>query len=379
MKLSATDHLDAAREIGFGQCVLALRRTLATTPLGLALLAWVAWTRAPHEPILLWLGAFAGVWLVAMWIVHVPLRAPASLARRGHLLWLVAALDGAAWGGAAWILGGQGEAMVAMIGAILCGVVAVNAPVYITCNRAFVVQLVAMWTAVVACTLLGRPHAAEREMIAGLTVFLGLLAFYMRSIAQRVLEGIRLQLSNAQLAEQLAGALQLVRQEASTDVLTGQPNRRALDAMLAQQLALARIPGRPFSVLLLDIDHFKQVNDRFGHGVGDATLRAFAQRVREYLRQDDACARYGGEEFVVVLPSTALADALDVAERLRAGVAERPLPGTPAIAATVSIGVAQYVDGESADQLLARADSAVYAAKRGGRNRVQTAEETVPA
>jgi diguanylate cyclase (GGDEF)-like protein len=166
-----------------------------------------------------------------------------------------------------------------------------------------------------------------------------------------------------------------VRHEAETDALTGQPNRRALDELLKQQVGVARATGRTFSVLLLDIDHFKLVNDTHGHGAGDDTLRAFAQRVREHLRQGDTCARYGGEEFVVVLPGTTLVAALEVAERLRQGVADASLMSVPLVRATVSIGAAQHTTGETVEQLLARADSAVYAAKRGGRNQVRVPEE----
>ena len=222
-------------------------------------------------------------------------------------------------------------------------------------------------------------HPVENELVVGMTIFCGLLATYMQSIAARVLDGIRLQLHNASLAEQLNEALQLVRHESETDALTGQPNRRALDALLEQQLALARSVGRPFSVLLLDIDHFKLVNDTHGHGAGDDTLRAFAQRVREHLRQGDTCARYGGEEFVVVLPGTTLVAALEVAERLRQGVAEASLMSVPLVRTTVSIGAAQYLPGETVEQLLARADTAVYAAKRGGRNQVRVPEEAATA
>jgi two-component system cell cycle response regulator len=205
----------------------------------------------------------------------------------------------------------------------------------------------------------------------GLSVFLGLLVYYMNPIAQRVVEGIRLQLTNARLAQQLRETLALVEHDASTDALTGQPNRRALDVLLLQQIEISGKHGRPLSVLLLDVDHFKRVNDVHGHGVGDDTLRAFAVRLRGLLREREVCARYGGEEFVVVLPDTPLPVALQIAERLRCSVADKPLLRAPLLSVTVSIGAAQLGAGQTAATLLEAADQAVYAAKRGGRNQVQ--------
>ncbi len=121
---------------------------------------------------------------------------------------------------------------------------------------------------------------------------------------------------------------------------------------------------------MLDIDFFKNVNDEFGHMVGDDVLRAFSQRVREYLRPEDVCARFGGEEFVVVLPRTALEAALEVAERLRQGVAHAPLLETPKVQVTVSIGVAAFASTQTVGELLIAADAAVYIAKNAGRDRV---------
>jgi len=106
--------------------------------------------------------------------------------------------------------------------------------------------------------------------------------------------------------------------------------------------------------------------------IGDDALRAFAQRVREHLRQGDVCARFGGEEFVVVLPRTTLQTALEVAERLRMGVEKSPLLTTPLVAVTVSIGAAALIPNQTAQDLLNASDAAVYAAKRGGRNQVRS-------
>ena len=307
-------------------------------------------------------------------------REGASLQRHGARLVAIAAIDGIAWGAVCWLVVGYSATLDPWLGTVLCGVAAVNAPVYISYYRAYATLMAGIWATVELAALLRPGHPVGAEVVLGLTIFCGLLAYHMRTIAGRVLDGIGLQLRNESLARQLSSALQLVQQEADTDVLTGQPNRRALDELLRQQVRMAGMTGRAFSVLLLDIDHFKAVNDTHGHGAGDDTLRAFAQRVREHLRQGDTCARYGGEEFVVVLPGTTLPAALEVAERLRQGVADASLISVPLVRTTVSIGAAQYRAGETQEQLLARADTGVYAAKRGGRNQVRVpADEAVVA
>jgi diguanylate cyclase (GGDEF)-like protein len=209
------------------------------------------------------------------------------------------------------------------------------------------------------------------DYAAGLSVFFALMAYYTAAISKRLLEGIRLQRANASLAARLHVALQKVELDAATDALTGQGNRRALDELLKQQAAFYVASGKSFSILMLDIDFFKSINDEFGHMTGDDVLRAFVQRVREYLRPGDVCARFGGEEFVVVLPQTTLVEAREVAERLRLGVAHSPLLETPRVQVTVSIGVATLAAGQTVGELLATADAAVYVAKKAGRNQVQ--------
>jgi diguanylate cyclase (GGDEF)-like protein len=213
-------------------------------------------------------------------------------------------------------------------------------------------------------------HKSATDYAVGLTVFVTLIAYYTREISKRLLEGIRLQRANASLAERLHVALQKVELDAATDALTGQGNRRALDELLKQQAELYISSGKSFSILMLDIDFFKTINDGFGHMTGDDVLRAFAQRVREYLRPGDVCARFGGEEFVVVLPRATLEEAREVAERLRLGVAQSPLLRTPTVHVTVSIGVATLAPSQTVGDLLASADAAVYAAKNAGRNQV---------
>ncbi|GAB1406585.1 GGDEF domain-containing protein [Thermomonas brevis] len=162
-----------------------------------------------------------------------------------------------------------------------------------------------------------------------------------------------------------------LRRLARTDALTGTLNRAALLADGQQQLDLCRRQGRPYSALMLDLDFFKRINDRWGHQTGDDALRHCVRVLRRNLRSYDALfGRYGGEEFVLLLPGVALADARSLAERLRARLAERPLKARAGqIPLTVSIGVAEAAEPRL-DALLAQADAALYRAKADGRDRV---------
>lgn len=159
---------------------------------------------------------------------------------------------------------------------------------------------------------------------------------------------------------------------ATTDQLTGLPNRRALDAQLAEELRRARRDGSPLALLMVDIDHFKQVNDTHGHAAGDAALRVVADRITAELRRPgDFAGRFGGEEFVVILPATPVEGARMRAERIRSLMEASPIGTDGAdMRLTVSVGIALSSPADSASELLTRADAALYAAKRGGRNRV---------
>ncbi len=170
-----------------------------------------------------------------------------------------------------------------------------------------------------------------------------------------------------------------LRGMAYTDALTGVDNRRAFFERGQALLAHTRAGGEPFGLLLLDLDWFKSVNDRYGHPGGDAVLVEFARVARTLLRDGDAFARLGGEEFAALLPAASAQQALEVAERLREFVAAHPfpLPGGETARCTVSIGVAAAnASTESVDALLLEADRAMYRAKSGGRNRTEVAVVT---
>jgi two-component system, cell cycle response regulator len=167
-----------------------------------------------------------------------------------------------------------------------------------------------------------------------------------------------------------------LRTQATVDELTGLPNRRGILERLEHELTLVRRDGRAFSVLMIDVDNFKNVNDAYGHAVGDEVLRHVASRMRVQLRGYDDVGRHGGEEFMLVLPACDSAGALTVAERIRADIAESSVwTSAGRVAVTVSIGVAtaQGPGTVHAKGLLAAADGALYSAKRNGRNAVEVA------
>jgi len=171
----------------------------------------------------------------------------------------------------------------------------------------------------------------------------------------------------------LAVALEQVRELSERDELTGLANRRSVMAQLEQAIARCAGGGAPLAVALLDVDHFKHVNDTHGHATGDQVLRAFADTVSARLRSSDRMARYGGEEFLLLLPGCAEATAAaQAADRARLAVEQHGWQAlAPGLRVTVSIGVAVCQPGETATALLQRADAALYRAKAEGRNTVR--------
>ncbi|MBB4691938.1 diguanylate cyclase [Paractinoplanes abujensis] len=166
-----------------------------------------------------------------------------------------------------------------------------------------------------------------------------------------------------------------VQELATTDELTGQHNRRHFYAIAGALVEAAARGGRSLAAVMLDIDKFKGINDTYGHGVGDEVIREVANRVRAGIRHSDVLGRYGGEEFAVVLPDHGDDSPAELAERMRAGVAGTPVPTRAGpIPVTISVGVALLAAQDTLDQVLARADHALYQAKETGRNRVVLAQ-----
>ena len=165
----------------------------------------------------------------------------------------------------------------------------------------------------------------------------------------------------------------MVERQALVDGLTGLANRRATSDALHAEAARAERLETPLSVALADIDGFKDVNDVHGHAVGDEVLRAFAEVLRETLRESDVAGRWGGEEFLLLLPGADEDGAAQLADRVRLGLAARSIPSVPGLRVTASFGVAEYAGETNTEQLVAAADSALYRAKRAGKDRVERA------
>jgi two-component system, cell cycle response regulator len=187
---------------------------------------------------------------------------------------------------------------------------------------------------------------------------------------------------DAELKARLAAGRRVValqeqlREMAHRDALTGLRNRAAVLGALNRELTRGRREGRPVGVVLADVDHFKRINDTFGHLAGDAVLRQAARCMQDVLRPYDTLGRYGGEEFLAVLPGCDVGATAGLAERLRQCVAEEPMGAEGALVpVTISLGAAAWVDAKAADAdgLLRAADVALYQAKAGGRNRVTLA------
>jgi diguanylate cyclase (GGDEF)-like protein len=214
-----------------------------------------------------------------------------------------------------------------------------------------------------AANLADRGIATGHSKIAGFAVVL-------RNVAERHISG-----------EELSRLL-------TTDQLTGAANRGSFFELAKVEINRRKRDGRPLSALMLDIDHFKHVNDCYGHAGGDTVLRRFAAVCRAQLRGRDVLARMGGEEFAVLLPDTGMPEAVRIAERIRSAIAKDVLlpsdgclggAAQPSLTVGVSIGCAMFTDAMSGiDALLGAADAALYEAKRDGRDRVRAAPQGFP-
>lgn len=218
-------------------------------------------------------------------------------------------------------------------------------------------------------TGMGGPHRCEYRLSLEGHQY-GTLTLHRRQrFTEDELCGIEMMLSGAICHIRNACQFIAIEQTALTDSLTGIGNKRALDEALQRASAMADRHGAPWSLILCDLDHFKQINDNHGHVVGDHILARTAEKLEHALRNSDTVYRFGGEEFAILLPHTNGQEARDVADRIRQAIETIRVDGgeTP-LTVTVSCGVAMYLADEHVEQWLERADEALYQAKSAGRN-----------
>jgi diguanylate cyclase len=236
----------------------------------------------------------------------------------------------------------------------------------------------AIWCAVYSIVIFGA--AMVRQCLLDPRRFhpvddLLLFVFLVLIIVGIVINTMRVNAMRAKIRsqkEELKSALERIRELAARDELTGLSNRRALQDAIEVEVARSARTSSRWCIALIDLDHFKQVNDTGGHALGDAILRWFADRLKSVARSSDVAGRWGGEEFLLILPDTALPDGLNCLARLKDAVTD-PAPGSVPgnLKVTFSAGVAEHRPAESADITVERADALCYAAKRGGRNRIE--------
>ena len=247
--------------------------------------------------------------------------------------------------------------------AMLFGVLRLNA------KRLMVLAAVAIVAhgTVLHLTYLRDPYMDVRDAFTEFGVLVIVLPWF--AVMGGYVNRLRVRLSDSN--RELRGAFEQIEALAIRDELTATFNRRFLMETLGRERSRAERSNEPFSLCMIDLDHFKSINDTFGHAAGDAVLKHFASLAPRGLRGIDTFGRFGGEEFLLVLPGTDRQGAVAVAERMRVASETTVFPGLPpGRRVTISVGVATYIRGEETGALLARADKALYQAKGSGRNRV---------
>ncbi len=184
-----------------------------------------------------------------------------------------------------------------------------------------------------------------------------------------LLARVNTHLSLQKRTNELKEALRRENILATTDSLTGIYNRMKFDTLLEEQIKIAKRYNEPLSVIFFDIDHFKKINDTYGHKIGDKVLIKLAKLIKSSIRSCDVFARWGGEEFIIYLPKTPLKESIEIAEKLKVIVSKHPFGEVEKI--TCSFGVSTLEEGDTQDSLLLRVDKALYNAKENGRNRVE--------
>ena len=329
------------------------------------LLALLMWPAANQPAVIAWMVILVGTSLARLVLfLAYRLKAPAGLQlldwERPYFVTLMAST--LTWGlGSVWIMPKDSFLHQAITLVILVGMAGGALSVYSAIRWLAIATIAVVLLPATAWVILfeGRP---------GLYLGFAVLLFCLSALrATKVLSQAMEQ--NLEMTYELRQAKEDAERMASTDLLTGLSSRRAFLEQAAAPMHYCRRSSLPVCAVVVDLDHFKQINDTRGHVAGDTAIQHAGRLIRSGLRRSDLCCRWGGEEFVILLPDTALKEAAGVAEKLRAAIAAFPVPLWDAdIPITASFGVAEGV--EDLERLIDRADAALYRAKREGRDRV---------
>lgn len=366
-------------------CVTALferaRKATLIAPLGTLFVFWLEREVVPLNLLLFWMILNTLPDAITFGLTSRLLKQPPPNERIGY--WhncqlVLRTLQGLCWGSTVILFHGHGLTDLINDIIILTVLIAVSSAGIVNTAPSYRTS-VGFSTGVLIlpiCHYLWLGDAIYFKLASGVGILLLVQFQFGWDAYRQFLEGVQQLVLNRRMSRQLEQRNkeldELNRQLsvlATHDKLTGLYNRHFMVDQLQQQRELFQRYGNACSIVLLDIDHFKQVNDHHGHAVGDQVLVAFCRRIEALLRQEDSFGRHGGEEFLLVLPMTDLSAALMLAERIRSTVAGQPLVTEPVpLTITASFGVAQLQSGEAIDAWLLRADQALYRAKEKGRN-----------
>ena len=360
----------AVREIG----------AAVSSPLASCLLAFALYGQVDSQRVEWWLGGqlfFAVCSLLLSFLLLRRLDSASARNRVLRMLFVTLTLEGLTWGLAPLLLATPDPIYNMLTLAFVC--VGCSLALHSLClyRSAMVMFILCL---MLPSAILHLMDGTGLDLIIGLgmTVLLGLSLFYGLVSGRLAREGINASVQSAMLADQLKSnnadlrnALRAIRQMATRDPLTQAYNRRALLEFLEREMVAQDRGGLPLGVLMVDVDHFKQVNDTYGHLTGDDVLKALCTRLDNLMRGNDFLARYGGEEFVCLVHVTDEQQLQAAGERIRAAVADKPILSKPEpLTVQVSIGAAMRRQGEEGNALFARADRALFKAKNIGRNQV---------
>lgn len=341
--------------------------------LGACILCWLCWDRFDHRVIALWIGLLTLVTLLRAMMFVAYFRSPVAERtpqRWERSYWISLVLNAGVWGGGAFAVLPPGDLLAQAVVLLFCVGMCVSA---VSCYSAYrYISLVAMGLVLLPCTLwlLFQPLTMQMGMAMTALVFSCFVAGAIRTLSNALEKAFR-------LSHEMERAHRIASYAAQTDELTGLKNRRAFFEQAQQLYSYCKRQQRPLCAFMLDLDHFKQINDTYGHQVGDEVLRQVGAVIRSSFRDSDVHGRLGGEEFAVLLADTSLEGALSIAEQLGQAIARLQflLENDSPRGMTVSLGIA--ITG-SADRdlhhLLNKADKAMYRAKALGRNQVVVAD-----